>query len=152
MEKGMGLLEWCARSVEGGGLMCYEPQRFLWWLRGRNQRRTRFLPRVVMEAFDSVRCELEAGRVRQSLADPVAGYPGDAVAGDASSTVGWGVVVFDTVYHGLWEEESLAAYEVDRCSTRRRSRVKYRGTAPGRWTWRSPWSAECVRCPSPPWS
>ena len=114
MEQAVGLLEWCARFVDGGGLLCYEPQRFLWWLRGRNQGRTRFIPQEVMDAFDRVQGALDDGRTRPSLADPEAGHPGDGIAGDASTSTGWGLVVGEWVFFGSWTAETLAACEAER--------------------------------------
>jgi hypothetical protein len=111
VEAAVGLLEWCGRFVDGGGRRCFEPQRFLRWLRGRNQGRARAVPRAVCDAFTQVREDLEAGRGRPFIADAVWGHPGDAVAGDASTSVGWGIVVGWFVFFGLWEATTIAAFE-----------------------------------------
>ena len=104
-------LEWCGRFVDGGGRLCFHPQRFLRWLYGRNQRRARHVPRPVGEAFTDVRTAIESGRTRPFIADPVWGHPGDAVASDASTAVGWGIVVGGVILYGLWEAETIAAFE-----------------------------------------
>jgi hypothetical protein len=111
VEAAVGLLEWCGRFVDGGGRLCFEPQRFLRWLRWRDQRRARAVPRSVCLAFTRVRADLEAGRGRSFIADAVWGHPGDAVAGDASTSVGWGIVVGWFVLFGLWEAATIAAFE-----------------------------------------
>ena len=111
IEAAVGLLEWCGRFVDGGGRLCFHPQRFLRWLYGRNQRRARHVPRPVGEAFTDVRTAIESGRTRPFIADPVWGHPGDAVASDASTAVGWGIVVGCVILYGLWEAETIAAFE-----------------------------------------
>ena len=128
MEQAVGLLEWCARFVDGGGLLCYEPQRFLWWPRGRNQGRTRIVPPEVLGAFDRVQRALDGGRTRPGLADSVAGHPGDGIAGDASTSTGWGLVVGEWVFYGTWSAEMIGACE----EARRRRLPEEPGGAAGR--------------------
>ena len=60
---------------------------------GATQRRARNVPRLVCEAFTEVGDALEAGRMRPFIADPGWGHPGGAMASDASTSVGWGIVV-----------------------------------------------------------
>ena len=93
-----------------GGRLCFHPQRFLRWLYGRNQQRARRVPRSVGEAFTEVRTAIELGRTRPFIADPVWGHPRDAAASDASTAVGWGIVVGCIVVYGLWEAETIAAF------------------------------------------
>lgn len=63
------------------------------------------------DAFTQVRACLEEGRARPFVADAVWWHAGDAVASDASSSVDWGIVVEWFVFFGLWEQETLAAFE-----------------------------------------
>ena len=118
MESAVGLLEWCARFVEWWGIECYEPQRFLHGkLRKANQGRLRRVPTAVVEAFRAVRDAVESESGGQMLSDPVYSHPGDAVWGDASSKVGWGVVVGYTIYWGKWSPETIEA--IGRMKTRK---------------------------------
>jgi hypothetical protein len=109
MASAVGLLEWSARFVDGGGLECYEPQRFVRRLQYLKQGRTRTVPLLVGEAFERVRDAIDSGAVRPALADPCYGHPGDGVAGDASGWFGWGLVMGEWVYHGEWSAETRAA-------------------------------------------
>jgi len=68
------------------------------------------VPRGVCEAFTEVRSRIEGGQTREFIADPVWWHPGEGVASDASSTVGWGIVVGNSAFYGRWAPESLAAF------------------------------------------
>ena len=91
MESVVGLLEWCVRFAELGGLECYEPQRILHGkLRKANQSRLRKAPATMVCALRTVREAVESEYGGQGLSDPVYSHPGGAVAGGASPKVGWG--------------------------------------------------------------
>lgn len=152
MEQAVGMLEWCARFVDGGGLLCYEPQRFMWWLRGRNQGRTRFAPQEVMDAFDRVQRALDDGRTRPSLADPEAGHPGDGIAGDASTSTGWGLVVGKWVFSGAGPQKRSPPVRRRAVGGPRRGQARSRRRSMRSRMWNARERVPSVRCQSFPWS
>ena len=115
--------------MDGGGLWCFKPQRFLRWLRSRQQRRARAVPRGVCEAFTEVRSHIERGQTRDFIADPVWWHPGEGLASDASSTVGWGVVVGHVVFYGRWAPESLEAFAAVAAKQGKRDQWEEAGSA-----------------------
>ena len=109
VEKGVGLLEWCGRFVDGGGL-CFKPQRFLRRLRSRRQRRVRpsgsYAGCGVAGSGGPGRCPAAYARPSRKCGDLSKG----GRLGTSSRTRSGGTRAGHFAFFGRWDPESLAAF------------------------------------------